>query len=54
MAVEDAVGDGAPPVVAGLDFVLVEPDIVAAMFQIGVDATDKFLVGVVAVAEEDA
>lgn len=32
----------------------VKPDIVAALFQVGVDAADEFFVGVVSVAEEDA
>ena len=34
VAAGDAVGDGAPPVVAGFDLALVEPDIVPALFQI--------------------
>ena len=43
-----------PPFVAEFDLGLVEPDIVAAFFQISVNAADEFLVGIVAVAEEDA
>ncbi len=54
VAAGDAIGDGAPPFVAELDLGLVEPDIVPALFQIGLDAADEFLVGVVAVAEEDS
>ena len=54
VAARDAVGDRSPPVSAGSDLVLVEPDIVPALFQVGLDAADQFLVGIVAVAEEDA
>jgi len=54
VALQNAVGDGAPPFVAELDLVLVEPDFVPALFQVGLDAADQFLVAVVAVAEEDS
>ena len=54
VAARDAFGDGPPPVIAELDLAFVEPDIVPALFQIGFDACDQFLVGVVAVAEEDS
>lgn len=53
-AFQSSVGDLASPVVAEFDLVLVEPDVVPALFQIGLDAADEFLIGVVAVAEEDA
>jgi hypothetical protein len=54
VAAGDAVGDISPPIVAGLDLVLVEPDIVSTFFEVGLDVADEFLVGVVAIAEEDA
>ena len=54
VAAGDALGNGAPPVVAKLDLALVEPDIVPALFQVGLDAADEFLARVVAVAEEDS
>lgn len=54
LARQNAVRDRPPPVVAGLDLVLVEPDIVAALFQISVNAAGQFFVRVLAVAEEDA
>ncbi len=53
MAAGDPVGDLAPPVVAELDLVLVKPDIVPTHFEVGLDTLDEFLIGVVAVAEED-
>ena len=54
VALRNAGRDGAPPVVAEGDVVFVKPDIVAALFQVSVDAADEFFVGVVSVAEEDA
>ena len=54
VAAGDAVGDPLPPVVACLDLILVEPDIVPAHFEIALDAMDEFLVLVVPVAEEEA
>ena len=54
VALQNAIGDGAPPFVSELDLGLVEPDIVSALFQVGFDAADPFLVGVVAVTQEDA
>lgn len=54
VALQNAVGNGAPPLVAELDLVLVEPDIVSALCQVGFDAADKLFVAVVAIAEEDA
>ncbi|MCX5756934.1 MAG: hypothetical protein NTU83_00200, partial [Candidatus Hydrogenedentes bacterium] len=44
----------ATPIVAELDLVFVEPDIMASLFQVELDAPHQFLVGVVPVAEEDA
>ncbi len=37
-----------------LDLIFIEPHIVAAFFQVGFDHQYEFLVGVVAVAKEDA
>lgn len=37
-ALQNTVGDGVPPIVAKLDLALIEPDIVAALFQVGLDA----------------
>ena len=37
VALRSPVGEGAPPVVAELDLVLVEPDIVAWRFQVGLE-----------------
>src|ERR1051325_228058 len=54
VALQNAVGDRVPPFVAELDLVLVEPDIVSALLQVGLDAADQLLVAVVAIAEEDA
>lgn len=54
LTVQDLIGDRAPPVVAGLDFGLVEPDIVPALFQVSLDASDEFLIGGAAVAQENA
>jgi hypothetical protein len=54
VALQNAVGDGAPPFVTELDLALVEPDVVPALFQISLDAADEFLVAVVAVTEKDA
>lgn len=54
VAVHDALGDGAPPVKPALDLALVEPDVVSAFFEVGLDLPDKLFVAVVAVAEEDA
>jgi hypothetical protein len=56
---QNAVGDGTPPILSGpnaflLFGVLVEPDVVAAPFQVDLDAADQFLVGVVPVAKENA
>jgi len=53
VALRDPGSDGSPPVVASHDIGLVEPDIVAALFQVGADTTNQFFVGVVALAEED-
>ena len=53
VALQNAVGDGAPPFVAELDLALVEPDIVTAFFQVGLDAAHQLLIAVVAIAEED-
>ena len=52
-AVQDAVSDGSAPVVAKLDLALVNPDIVAASFEIVPDTLDENRVVVVAVAKED-
>ena len=54
VAVCEAFRDGAPPVVAEFDLALVEPDIVAALFEVGLDAADEIFVGIAAVAEENA
>ena len=45
--------DGMAPVIARLNLALVEANIVAALFKVGLDAADQFLVGIVAVAEEN-
>jgi len=50
----DAVGDPFLPVVARLDLVLIEPDIVPALLQVGFDATNQLFVLIVAVTEEEA
>ena len=50
----DAVGARTPPVIARLDLVLVEPDIVPALFQVDFDDADQHFVSVVPVAEKDA
>ena len=54
VAVCYSVRDGAPPLIAELDLVLVEPDIVPALFQIGLNKSDQLFIIVVAIAEEDA
>ena len=43
VALQNAVGDGAVPHVAELDLVLVEPDILSALFQVGLDAAGQTL-----------
>ena len=40
LAVGDALGDGTPPVVAEFDLRLIEPDVMLALLQVGVDASD--------------
>lgn len=54
VTMQNSVGDRAPPVVAEFDFALVEPKIVAALLQVGLDTEDQFLVSVVSATQGDA
>lgn len=54
VAMENAVSNGPSPVVTRTDVILVEPDVVPALFEVGLDAPDQFLIGVMPVAEENA
>ena len=50
MEFEDAVSDGTPPVVAGPNVVLVQPYVVAALFQVDFDARYEFVIAIVSIA----
>jgi len=53
LAVQNAIGNRAPPIVSELDLALVEPDFVSTLLQVGLDALHKFFVGIVSVAQKD-
>lgn len=54
MAGRDPLRDLSPPIVAEVDIVLIEPDVVAPLFQVALDAPNEFLIGVMAVAKKNA
>ena len=54
VALDDPFSDFASPVVAELNLALVEPDIMPAPFQVGLNTKHQFFVAVMAIAEENA